>query len=228
MAISDAPDPQPPTPAPGADVDVHDIAQKGLFLSFRRVGPQWWRAEIRVNATDSGLSGFRCSGEGFDVSEAISRAATITRAAVNDPLLQALLPPGALIAINAAHEMARAAKRGALAAQERRFSTPMMRNVSSQVTDAMAGTLSGIDPTCIVCADGATPIVKDRRRRSPDLRVSKRFPGGEPDLPVPPDAGVPDYYFPGMSQEQQAAMLLGKRHGHPGHPHHARHHGKRR
>lgn len=212
MAIDDTHDPD--------ELDnVTDTKQKGLFIAFRKVRPDWWAAEFRVNATESGLSGFRCGGEGFDVADAISRAATITRAAVNDPLLQVILPPGALIAINAAHEMARAAKRGSLRAQAARYSTPMMRNVAVQMSDAQAGTLGGMEPTCIVCADGSTPKVRDRRGRAPDLRETKRFPEGPPGMPVPPDAGVPAYYFPGMSQEQQAAMLgRARRH----------HHGKRR
>lgn len=219
MTIEAQNDVTPDAPSkPDRPDDVHDVAQRGLFISFKKVGPDWWRAEFRVNATDSGMSGFRCGGEGFSVSDAIMRAAAITRAAVNDPLLQVMLPPGALVAINAAHEMARAAKRGALEAQRQRLSTPLARNVAAQISDAESGTLSGIDPTCIVCADGSTPKVRDRRERSPDMSMRKRFPEGPPGYPLPGDPGVPGYYYPGMSQEQQAAML-GR---------HRRHHGKRR
>ncbi len=185
-------DPENPTSSPSASSDPTDVAQRGVFLSFRKVSPQWWRAELRINATDSGLSGFRCGGEGDDVGTAIARAAHLTRAALNDPLIQSIAPPGTLLALTAIHDVAKAAHAGKLTELVEKFSTPMLRSVSSAISDATHGLLGGLEPLCMVCADGSTPNVRERRHRAPDLRDTKRFPEGTPPG-VPFDAA---YLYP--------------------------------
>lgn len=181
-----------------------DPTSKGVYFKFNKVADGWWRAEFRLNATESGLSGIRCAGEGETAEDATAAATRFASAALNDPLVQAALP-GAALAVHAARTLAKAMKSGELKHVADSFVSPIASLLSSSFMDAAHGLLSGYGPVCLVCADGSTPTPKAKRDRgTPAMTDDKRFPWGPPGMPVPPDGADP------AAAPEQAAAILGR------------------
>lgn len=76
-----------------------------------------------------GGGGAIVQARGATRADALGKAAVIARQALESPALQALLPPGAGVALKAAGALAKAAKVGKLGAAVSRFTGPAMRRL---------------------------------------------------------------------------------------------------
>lgn len=93
--------------------------------NVRRVGDAWCAAlDIPIDGAMT-----RVEMLGWNPVEAMRRAARVARLIVDDPIVQALLPPQAQVAIKAAQVLSKAAKEGRLDEAIARFRGPGVKRL---------------------------------------------------------------------------------------------------